>query len=95
MDTEPASSRRARLALPIALAAGAAAVAFALYALPARGAGAAGIMSAPDCQCSAPTLIASLSVNAVHCICGAMSCVLSRDAGPFKGATPPHLMQCR
>lgn len=56
---------------------------------PSAPAGAQGMMAAPACQCSAPTAIPSLATNVVHCLCGAMSCVLSEPAG--KGAS---LMQC-
>ncbi len=49
------------------------------------------VMSAPACQCSAPTSIASLSTNVVHCLCGGMSCVISEHAGQGKGS---NLMQC-
>jgi hypothetical protein len=35
------------------------------------------IMSAPACQCSAPTLVITGGASVVHCVCGAMSCVIS------------------
>lgn len=35
------------------------------------------IMSAPACQCSAPTLVVTGGASVVHCVCGAMSCVIS------------------
>lgn len=50
-----------------------------------------GVMSAPACQCSAPTAIASISTNVVHCLCGGISCVISEHTGPGKNA---NLMQC-
>jgi hypothetical protein len=50
-----------------------------------------GVMSAPACQCSAPSAIPSMSTNVVHCLCGGMSCVLSEHTGQGKSA---NLMQC-
>jgi hypothetical protein len=50
-----------------------------------------GVMSAPACQCSAPTSIPSMSSNVVHCLCGGISCVVSEHTGPGKNA---NLMQC-
>lgn len=50
-----------------------------------------GVMSAPACQCSVPTAIASLSTNVVHCLCGGISCVISEHTGQGKNA---NLMQC-
>jgi hypothetical protein len=50
-----------------------------------------GVMSAPACQCSAPTAIPSMSTNVVHCLCGGMSCVLSENTAQGKSA---NLMQC-
>lgn len=50
-----------------------------------------GVMSAPACQCSAPTAIASMSTNVVHCLCGGISCVISEHTGQGKNA---NLMQC-
>ncbi len=48
-------------------------------------------MSAPACQCSAPTSIASMSTTVVHCLCGGISCVVSEHTGQGKNA---NLMQC-
>ena len=50
-----------------------------------------GIMSAPACQCSPTTPIASLSTTVVHCICGGMSCVISEHKEQGKNT---NLMQC-
>lgn len=50
-----------------------------------------GIMSAPACQCSAPTTIANMSINVVHCVCGGMSCVIGENTGQGKSS---NLMQC-
>jgi hypothetical protein len=50
-----------------------------------------GVMSAPACQCSAPTSIASMSTQVVHCLCGGMSCVVSEHTGQGKNS---NLMQC-
>ena len=50
-----------------------------------------GVMSAPACQCSAPTSIASMSTQVVHCLCGGMSCVVSEHSGQGKNS---NLMQC-
>lgn len=50
-----------------------------------------GTMSAPACQCSAPTAIASMSTNVVHCLCGGMSCVISENTGQDKSS---NLLQC-
>jgi hypothetical protein len=36
-----------------------------------------GVMSAPACQCSAPTLVVTGGASVVHCMCGSMSCVIS------------------
>jgi hypothetical protein len=50
-----------------------------------------GLMSAPACQCSAPTAIPGLDTSLVHCVCGGMACVLSQHAG--KGGAE-NRMQC-
>ena len=50
-----------------------------------------GLMSAPACQCSPTTPIASMSTVVVHCICGGMSCVISEHKDQGKSI---HLMQC-
>lgn len=49
------------------------------------------VMSAPACQCSAPTSIASMSTNVVHCLCGGVSCVISEHTGQGKSS---NLLQC-
>lgn len=41
-----------------------------------------GVMSTPACQCSAVTELPAMSSRLVHCMCGAMACVLSRTDGP-------------
>ncbi len=50
-----------------------------------------GLMSAPACQCSPATPIASMSTTVVHCICGGMSCVISEHKEQGKNT---NLMQC-
>ena len=50
-----------------------------------------GLMSAPACQCSAPTSVASMSTHVVHCICGGMSCVITEHKEQGKNT---NLMQC-
>ena len=50
-----------------------------------------GLMSAPACQCSPTTPIASMSTTVVHCICGGMSCVISEHKEQGKNI---NLMQC-
>ena len=50
------------------------ALALPLLAAPAL---AQNIMSAPACQCSAPTLVVTGGASVVHCVCGAMSCVIT------------------
>lgn len=50
-----------------------------------------GVMSAPACQCSAPTSIPSMSTHVVHCLCGGMSCVVSEHGGQGRNA---NLLQC-
>ena len=49
------------------------------------------VMTAPACQCSAPTAIPGLATQVVHCLCGGMACVLSQHSEP--GASR-NLMQC-
>jgi hypothetical protein len=50
-----------------------------------------GLMSAPACQCSPTTPIASMSTTVVHCICGGISCVISEHKEQGKNT---NLMQC-
>ena len=50
-----------------------------------------GLMSAPACQCSPTTPIASMSTTLVHCICGGMSCVITEHKEQGKNI---NLMQC-
>jgi hypothetical protein len=69
----------------------AAAAMFGLFAVHGGKAEAQGLMSAPACQCSAPTLIASMSSSVVHCLCGGMSCVVSEHKEQGKNT---NLMQC-
>lgn len=73
----------------LTLAATTSALAFAALLWPPDPADAQGVMTAPACQCSAPTAIPSLSTEVVHCLCGAMSCVLGKPT--TTGAGP---MQC-
>lgn len=72
------------------IAAVAAAGALGLLAASANKAEAQGIMSAPACQCSAPTSIAGFASRVAHCVCGGMACVISEQGGP----NPPSQMQC-
>ena len=74
------------------IAAVVAAGALSLLAVNANKAEAQSIMTAPSCQCSSPTSIFSASCNAVvHCLCGAMSCVISEHKESGKNT---NLMQC-
>ena len=50
-----------------------------------------GLMSAPACQCSPTTPIASMSTTLVHCICGGISCVITEHKEQGKNT---NLMQC-
>ncbi len=50
-----------------------------------------GLLSAPACQCSLPTVISSMSSSVVHCLCGGMSCVVSEHKEQGKNT---NLMQC-
>lgn len=70
---------------------GVAAIAAAVLGLRPGQAEAQSVMAAPACQCSAPTAIAGISTNVVHCLCGSMSCVISEHTGPGKNT---NLMQC-
>jgi hypothetical protein len=49
------------------------------------------IMSAPACQCSAPTLVVTGGASVVHCVCGAMSCVISLPPASSKDTSQ---LQC-
>lgn len=69
----------------------AAVLVFFLLVLRGDRAEAQGMMSTPPCQCSASTAIPSMSTNVVHCLCGAMSCVISEHGGQGKNT---NLMQC-
>ena len=74
------------------IAAAAVAGALGLLAVNPNKAEAQGIMSAPSCQCSAPTSIFGTAGNAVvHCVCGGISCVVSEHKEPGKNT---NLMQC-
>lgn len=88
----PARFRSPRRLLLATAAAGCALAAFAL--LPQRSAEAQGVMSAPACQCSAPTPIPGIRSTVVHCMCGAMSCAIT-EYQPGVGASPgTQQMQC-
>jgi len=83
---------RSRLALFTATLAGlAVAAALSWAAMRTGDVQAQPVMSAPSCQCSAPTSIPGLSTQVVHCLCGGMACVLSQHSEP--GASK-NLMQC-
>lgn len=49
-----------------------------------------GPMSAPACQCSAPTPIPGMSSRVAHCLCGALSCAIAESAEASRG----NQMQC-
>jgi hypothetical protein len=67
----------------------------ALAFLPHHKAEAQGVMSAPACQCSAPTELPALATQVVHCICGGLSCVVSQVAASASPIAPrSNLMQC-
>lgn len=87
MSLRPLSAGRWLAATAVA---GAALVAFVL--LPPRSAEAQGVMSAPACQCAAPTPIPGIRSTVVHCICGAMSCAIT-EYQPTTGAGAQQ-MQC-
>jgi hypothetical protein len=67
------------------------AAATAIFAVQWGPAQAQGMMSAPACQCSTPTVIGSMSSSVVHCLCGGMSCVVSEHKEQGKNT---NLMQC-
>ena len=48
-------------------------------------------MSVPACQCSPTTPVAGMGTTMVHCICGAMSCVITEHKEQGKNT---NLMQC-
>lgn len=49
------------------------------------------VMSAPACQCSAPTLVITGGASVVHCMCGAMSCVITLPTAASKDTSQ---LQC-
>ena len=49
------------------------------------------LMSVPACQCSPTTPVAGMGTTMVHCICGAMSCVITEHKEQGKNT---NLMQC-
>jgi hypothetical protein len=49
-----------------------------------------GPMSAPACQCSAPTPIPGMASRVAHCLCGAMSCAIAESPDLARG----NQMQC-
>ena len=79
---------------PGLLAGGIAACAsLAATALLNRPAEAQGVMTAPACQCSAPTPLPGVSSTIVHCLCGAMSCAVTEHK-QTPAAAGTALMQC-
>ena len=66
------------------------AVALALLLLRGTPAQAQGPMSAPACQCSAPTPIPGMTSRIAPCMCGVLSCAI---AEPAEGARSSQ-MQC-
>ena len=77
-----------RVAGLLALGAIMAIAALALRGTPAQ---AQSIMSAPACQCSAPTSITGMSSRIAHCMCGGMSCAVTEIGDQ---AARSSLMQC-
>ncbi|WP_210545922.1 hypothetical protein [Rhodoferax sp. PAMC 29310] len=63
----------------------------AILSMTGRPADAQGVMSAPACQCSAPTTIPGMSTAIVHCLCGGMACVITEQTGSGKNG---NLLQC-
>lgn len=49
------------------------------------------VMTAPACQCSAPTLVVTGGASVVHCLCGAVSCVITVPTASSKDASQ---LQC-
>ncbi|MDP2015733.1 hypothetical protein [Hydrogenophaga sp.] len=64
------------------------AVAISFQAAPAL---AQSVMTAPACQCSAPTLVVTGGASVVHCMCGAMSCVITLPTASSKDTSQ---LQC-
>lgn len=77
-----------RVAAIAATVLGAAALTLLLRSSPVQ---AQGPMSAPACQCSAPTAISGMSSRVAHCMCGAMSCVIAEPSDSARGTSQ---MQC-
>lgn len=77
-----------RVAGLLALGALVVAAALALRGTPAQ---AQSIMSAPACQCSAPTTTIGMSSRIAHCLCGGMSCAVTETGEP---AGRSSLLQC-
>lgn len=71
-----------------ALAAGGVAAALLWAHAPAE---AQGVMTAPACQCSAPTSVPGLGTTVAQCLCTGVTCVL---AAPTSSNGPATLMQC-
>ena len=83
----PTRSTAFRLATIAATLAGAAALLLTLQGKPAQ---AQGPMSAPACQCSAPTPIPGMANRIAHCMCGVLSCAIAEPAEGARGGQ----MQC-
>jgi hypothetical protein len=66
------------------------AAALALLLLRGNPVQAQGPMSAPACQCSAPTAIPGMASRVAHCLCGAMSCAIAESPDAARG----NQMQC-
>ncbi len=49
------------------------------------------VMTAPACQCSAPTLVVTGGASVVHCMCGAVSCVITVPSAASKDTSQ---LQC-
>lgn len=49
-----------------------------------------GPMSAPACQCSAPTPVPGMASRIAHCLCGALSCAIAESPDAARGSQ----MQC-
>jgi hypothetical protein len=84
----PTRSTVFRLASIAASLAGVAALLLTLRGNPAQAQ--QGPMSAPACQCSAPTPIPGMTTRIAHCMCGVLSCAVAEPAEASRASQ----MQC-